>query len=226
MEQKIIDRVGPSWAKVIGQEFNQPYMKEQQEAIKAAKARTQVYPESGLIFRAFRETPFEEVKVVWLGQDPYPTPGQATGLAFECGTTKVSPSMKQIQMAYDEEFPTNFATDIMEGNLERWAKQGVLLLNTALTVEHLQSGSHTHLWEKFISKVIQALIDDRGRPKVFVLLGNDAKRFQNWVTVPHFVVFREHPQAANYQHRKWEHGKIFTTINAFLKQNGIPQIDW
>lgn len=226
MDQKLIDRLGPSWANVIGGEFSKQYMIDQAADIRAARTRVAVYPASGLIFRAFRETPFENVKVVWLGQDPYPSPGQATGLAFECGTIKRSPSMDRINDAYDEEFPMHFATDIMSGELSRWAQQGVLLLNTALTVEHLKPGSHTHLWDKFTARVIQALVADTSRPKVFVLLGKNAARFEKLITPPHSIVAREHPQAANHQYRKWNHGKIFSTINNLLKDNGIPQINW
>src|SRR5690606_6309290 len=98
--------------------------------------------------------------------------------------------------------------------------------NTSLTVEHRKSGSHTHLWTKFIGKVIEKLVADTSHPKVFVLLGNDARQFESWVLPPRSFVSREHPQAANYQHRKWNHGKIFSTINNLLKQNGVPQIDW
>jgi uracil-DNA glycosylase len=221
---KIIEHIGESWYNVIGEEFNKPYMVELRTKLSKARDVTTVYPKGELVFRAFRETPFDKVKVVWFGQDPYHD-GSATGLAFECGKKYLTPSWKQVLKAYEAEFPHNFATDLLEGELSRWASNGVLLLNTALTVEQGVANSHTNLWSKFTNVVIEALIADR-RPKVFAMLGKKAQRYQNWVTVPHYSVCREHPQAANYENRDWDHGKIFTTINAILKQNGVGEVDW
>lgn len=225
MEQKIIDRVGEEWGKVIGQEFSKPYMAETIAVIKKSRAIVNVYPDGDNVFRAFRETPLDKVRVVWLGQDPYNNPpGQATGLAMDCGV-QVSQTMKQILYAYDQCYPTQFNTDVMDGKLLPWAKQGVFLLNTALTVEEGKAKSHSKIWEKFMAAVMEALIRHQN-PKVFVMLGRDAQRYSKWVTAPHVVVEREHPVAASYDDRKWLHGNIFNVINSELKKAGHGQIDW
>ena len=224
MDQKVIDRIGESWAKALGDEFAKPYMKEVGEKVRAARKVTNVYPEPDNVFRAFRETPLDKVKVVWLSQDPYNTPGQATGLAMDCGQY-ISPTMKQIQYAYDQEFPNAFNTDIYDGHLLPWAKQGVFLLNTALTVEERSPKSHIEIWQKFTAAVMEVLVR-HPNPKVFVFLGRDAQRYSAWVGAPHTQIMREHPQAANYEHRNWNHMQIFTKINGDLKHAGVEPIDW
>lgn len=221
--EKISSQFSPDWWEKLEPEFKKPYMTETSLAIKTSRTKGNVYPAPGIVFRAFKETPLNEVSVVWLAQDPYNTPGQATGLAMDCGSY-LSPTMDQLQAAYLDE--CGVLSDAMKvGNLESWAKQGVLLINTALTVEERKPRSHTKIWEKFTAAVMEILCTN-GKPKVFVFLGRAAQRYSPWVRTPDIQIYREHPQAANYDYRKWNHGKIYTTINAGLKVLGRNPINW
>jgi uracil-DNA glycosylase len=219
------DKVGTEWYEVIGEEFKKPYMAAISKRVGEARSRTTVYPEAKDVFRAFKMTPFNKVKVVMIGQDPYHN-GNATGLAFDC-RKELSPSMEQMYWGYDQQFPSNFATDIMEGNLERWAENGVLLLNTSLTVEKGKPGSHRLTWVTFMQAVLRALCADP-RQKVFILLGRDTDAIRPFITAPHVVLYREHPQAPNYRtpKGKWDHKNVFLEANKHLKASGQEPIDW
>ncbi len=219
----MIDQLGKEWFEKIGGEFKKPYMDVIRKRVREARAKTVVYPATENVFRAFRMTPFSQVQVVMIGQDPYHN-GNATGLAFDCGLNP-SPTIDQMYWAYNQQFPDNFSTDIMEGKLERWATGGVLLLNTSLTVEKGSPGSHRLTWMTFIQAVLRALCADQ-RQKVFILLGRDAEAVRPFITAPHRFLYREHPQAANYQNRKWEHKDVFLVANKILKASGQEPINW
>jgi uracil-DNA glycosylase len=189
------------------------------------KSGVEIYPSRENVFRAFRETPFNTVKVVWFAQDPYnDVVNQATGLCMDCGVYP-SNTIKKVYEVYNKDFPNNFAVDIMEGKLERWAHQGVLLLNASLTVEKKKPGSHLELWKPFTKIVLTQLVQDL-TPKVFVGLGNVAQRILGNIPAPHHLLKYEHPVAASYDGRSWKAEGIFHEINKRLKFNGITEIDW
>lgn len=181
-----------------------------------------VYPERENIFRAFEVTPLREVKVVVLGQDPY-YDGNATGLAFDCGVG-ISPSMQKILAVYEQDYPISFAPDVHEGNLLRWAEQGVLLLNTALTVRKNESGSHTRAWVGFTRSLLNSLNRDP-RTKVFIALGSVAQSVMPSSST-HLVLRHEHPAAACHENRAWDAKGIFRKTNQYLKEKGEHEIEW
>lgn len=159
---------------------------------------------------------------------PYNGPREANGIAFD--STRVSyrpPSWRKVLEEYDKEFPNNFATDLMEGNLLRWCHSGVLLINSALTVPHKDPGKHQKMWQPFTSKIVDLMAWSE-TPKVFVFLGNYAKAFAHIVRQPHIAFQFEHPASACYTvpQRPWAADRIFRNINAALEQLGQEPIDW
>lgn len=219
------ERVGVSWARELKEFFSKPDIKHIAGAVSKERKIKEVYPAEKDVFRAFRETPFDTIKVVWLGQDPYnDVPGQATGLAFDCGKY-LSPSMKKVGEVYDKEYPKHFNIDVMEGKLLRWAHQGVFLLNASLTVAKKEPNSHARIWKPFTQYVINRLLYD-GTPKVFVGLGKFAQELIGEVYPPHKLLKYEHPAAACYDRRDWQGDGIFHKINDILKYNNLPEIDW
>jgi uracil-DNA glycosylase len=207
------------WVKLPA--FNGPEFDKLGTYIATERKTHTVYPERDKIFRAFEVTPVERVKVVLLGQDPY-FDGNATGLAFECGV-KVSPSMEKIIKIYDQDFPSSFAPDIYDGNLLRWAEQGVLLLNSALTVRKGSPGSHAQAWQGFMKSLLESLSFDQSK-KVFIVLGAKARAVMP--TTSHLVLSYEHPAAACYENRDWNAKGLFLSANARLKSLGIKEIEW
>lgn len=183
-----------------------------------------VYPPQELIFNAFEHCHFEDVKVVILGQDPYHGEGQAHGLAFSVPDgIKKPPSLQNI---YKELYSTIDRTIPESGNLERWAAQGVLLLNTTLTVEAGKAGSHRGLgWEQFTDAVIQA-ISDKKEHVVFMLWGNDAKqKGKNIDTAKHLILTAPHPSPLS-AHTGFFGCKHFSRANEYLKEHGKKPIVW
>lgn len=195
-----------------------------------AKERQQytLYPEKDNIFRAFELTPPEEVKVVILGHQPA-SDGTATGLAFECGD-EVSASWKKVIAVYDKDFPRAFNPDVWEGKLEAWAKQGVLLLNSALTSRKTNDAFiYGKQWSPFTGSILQSLVIDQS-PKVFIILGIWAKytlECKCGVNIsPHKLIYADHPAKAVYDKKPWDAEGIFLKANEYLKSKGITQIDW
>lgn len=227
MKEFLKEALGEEWFKLLEKEFDSPYFLKMAGEVAEERTKRMVYPDSDHVFRAFKETPFSKVKVIILGQDPYNGPREATGVAFDCGAGYVSPSFKKVIDIYDLDFPSNFATDIMDGKVDRWAHEGVFLLNSALTVPHKSPGMHQHIWRPFISKVIDMLAWDQN-PRVFVFLGNDAQKFMNIVRHPHLSFRYEHPAAPTYSPvpRLWNAQGFFRNINAALEQLGVQPIDW
>lgn len=230
MKEYLQESFGPEWYEKLETQFNTPWFLGMASQISAEREKRMIYPASEDVFRAFRETPFSKAKVVMLGQDPYNGPREANGIPFDCSNVSdkyLCPSWKKVLEEYDKEFPTNFSTDLMKGELIRWCHSGVLLLNSALTVPHKDPGRHQRIWEPFTSKVIDILAWDN-QPKVFVFLGNDAKKYAHMVRNPHIQFQYEHPAAALYGavSRPWAAKGIFTTINAALEQLGAQPIEW
>lgn len=215
-----------SWHDVIGAEKQQPYFQQTIDAVKQARAAGEViYPPEADVFNAFRFTEFHQLKVVILGQDPYHGPNQAHGLCFSVRPgVAVPPSLKNIYKELALEDPD--FTIPNHGYLENWARQGVLLLNTVLTVVANQPNSHRHLgWETFTDNVIK-VISQRADPVVFLLWGSHAINKQRLIdSSRHHVLTAPHPSPLS-AHRGFLGCGHFTKANALLEAMGKSAIDW
>lgn len=215
----------PGWKAILKDEFEKPYFNNLVEFVKNEYASAKCFPPGKQIFSAFNHTPFDEVKVVIIGQDPYHGPGQAHGLCFSVGKeVAMPPSLKNIF----EEIRTDVGTAIPNnGNLERWADQGVLLLNATLTVRAHQAGSHQNKgWEKFTDAVIEKLSTER-EGLVFMLWGGPAKKKGAKVdSSKHLVLTTGHPSPLAANRGYWFGNKHFSKANEFLKEKGETPINW
>lgn len=215
-----------SWHDVIGAEKTQPYFLQTIEAVKQARAQGEViYPPEADVFTAFKLTDFANLKVVIIGQDPYHGPNQAHGLSFSVRQgVAIPPSLrnmyKELALEYqDFQMPAH-------GCLEQWATQGVLLLNTVLTVVANQPNSHRELgWEQFTDNVIRA-ISDKAEPVVFLLWGSHAIKKQRLINgTKHQILTAPHPSPLS-AHRGFLGCGHFAKANEFLTAWGKPVIDW
>lgn len=221
MEVQIED----SWKEQLGNEFNQPYFEQIVSFLKAEKAAGKViYPPGKYIFNAFNTTPFNKVKVVILGQDPYHNPGQAHGLSFSVPHGIAPPPslvniFKELQQDLGISAPKH-------GNLEKWAKQGVLLLNASLTVEANKPMSHSKIgWHIFTDAVIKT-ISLHTEGVVFLLWGSFAKTKQELIDISkHLVLTAAHPSPLSAYNGFFGCGH-FSKTNKWLTDHGIKPIDW
>lgn len=217
--------IEPGWKAILKDEFEKPYFKNLVEFVRKEYASTTCFPPGKQIFSAFNHTPFDEVKVVIIGQDPYHGPGQAHGLCFSVGKeVAMPPSLKNIF----EEIRTDVGTAIPNiGNLQRWADQGVLLLNATLTVRAHHAGSHQNKgWEKFTDAVIEKLSTER-EGLVFMLWGGPAKKKGAKVdSSKHLVLTSGHPSPLAANRGYWFGNKHFSKANEFLKEKGKVPINW
>lgn len=217
-------KIEPSWKEALKSEFTSPYFKELSENVREAYLRDAVYPPPKLVFHAFELCPFDTVRVVILGQDPYHGKGQAHGLCFSVpNDVSAPPSLQNIY----KEIKDDLGKDIpASGNLERWAEQGVLLLNATLTVLRGQAGSHQGLgWEQFTDAVIQKISDEKEHV-VFLLWGRYAQeKGKNIDETKHLVLKAAHPSpfSANNGFFGCKH---FSQTNEYLKERGLEPIDW
>ena len=213
-----------SWKERLHEEFEKPYFTDLKKFIHQQYKNAAVYPHPKNIFRAFDLCPFEDVKVVILGQDPYHGKGQANGLCFAVEKEIVlPPSLKNIFKEIESDLGSKAEES---GNLERWATQGVLLLNATLTVRASEPGSHQKKgWEEFTDAAIQKLSDER-EGLVFLLWGNYAKeKGKNIDTKKHLVLTAPHPSPFS-AHSGFFGSKHFSKTNEYLKSLGKEQIRW
>ncbi|MFM2375504.1 MAG: hypothetical protein RLZZ165_601 [Bacteroidota bacterium] len=214
-----------SWKSALQEEFNKPYFLALKAFLQKEKqAGKTIYPPGRLIFNAFDSTPFDKVKVVIIGQDPYHGPGQAHGLSFSVPMgIPIPPSLANIykEIHQDLGFPIP-----NHGNLEKWAREGVLLLNAMLTVEANQPASHQNKgWEQFTDAAIHHLNDDRSGI-VFMLWGSYAKRKGTFIdTQRHLVLTSAHPSPLS-AHAGWFGNKQFSRANDYLVSIGKAPVDW
>jgi len=219
----------PSWQAVIGHTFDQPYMQNLRCFLQQEKAAGKtIYPPSALIFNAFNHTPFESVRVVIIGQDPYHGQDngrpQAHGLSFSVPEgVKPPPSLVNIFKEITADLGIHMSG---KGDLSPWAAQGVLLLNATLTVEQSNAGSHQHRgWETFTDETIAALNKYRNN-LVFVLWGSYAQKKGAAIdTTKHLVLQSVHPSPLS-AHRGFFGNHQFSQINQYLQQHGQAPIDW
>jgi len=213
-----------SWKNILNHEFGKPYFGNLIEFVKSEYAMQTVYPKGAEIFAAFDACKFDDVKVVLLGQDPYHGAGQAHGLSFSVQSgVKLPPSLQNIYKEIQSDLGVIPSTD---GNLLRWAKQGVLLLNATLTVRASTPGSHQGMgWETFTDAVIQAL-SDRKENLVFLLWGAYAqKKGASIDKSKHLVLESAHPSPFSV-HRGFFGNKHFSKTNEFLTSKGLKPINW
>jgi uracil-DNA glycosylase len=223
MEQ-LNPRIEASWLEELREEFGKEYFLQLKQFLLEEKRSYQVYPPGPRIFAAFDATPFNEVKIVLLGQDPYHGPGQAHGLCFSVPDgVKCPPSLLNIF----QELNTDLGIPLpVSGNLEKWAKQGVLLLNATLTVRANQAGSHQHKgWEQFTDQVIQAL-SSRREGLVFMLWGNYAQAKAGKIdATKHCILRAAHPSPFSV-YRGFYGCRHFSAANEWLSRQGMKPIDW
>lgn len=217
-------KIDPSWKEHLSDEFTKPYFLNLVEFVKTEYSEQTVYPPGKEILRAFDLTDFENVKVVILGQDPYHGPKQANGLAFSVREgIPMPPSLvnifKEIKNEFGKELPPN-------GNLERWAKQGVLLLNATLTVRARNAGSHQKKgWEEFTDSVIQHISKEK-EEVVFMLWGAYAQKKGAIIDESkHLVLKSPHPSPFSADRGFFGNGH-FKKANEYLKEKGKEEIDW
>jgi len=217
-------KIESSWKEALQQEFEKDYFINLTNFVREEYRAKTVYPPAGLIFNAFNLCPFSNVKVVLIGQDPYHGPGQAHGLCFSVRDgVEFPPSLINIFKEIELDLGTCRPNS---GNLERWAKQGVLLLNATLTVLAHQAGSHQKKgWEEFTDAVI-SLINNKKENIVFMLWGAYAqKKGENIDRQRHLVLESVHPSPLSAS-RGFFGNKHFSKCNSYLTQNGIDPIDW
>ncbi len=225
MTQQKPGQLDPSWLTVIGDELEKPYMQALRHFLKEEKAAGKViFPPSSLIFNAFNHTPFDQVRVVIIGQDPYHGPGQAHGLSFSVPNgVALPPSLMNIFKEISTDLNIKMSRT---GDLTPWADQGVLLLNATLTVEQAKAGAHQGKgWEAFTDAAIAALNTHR-EGLVFVLWGSYAQKKGAFIDEKkHFVLKSVHPSPLS-AHRGFFGNRQFSQINQYLMQQGQAPINW
>ncbi len=212
------------WLSVLNPEFRKPYYRNLYEFVKKEYNSTQVFPPSDDIFNAFHLTPLSEVKVVIIGQDPYHEPGQAHGLCFSVKPgVDIPPSLVNIYKELQDDLGCYIPDN---GYLVKWARQGVLMLNTVLTVRAHRANSHQGKgWEEFTDAAIRAL-NTQDRPIVFILWGKPAQMKKSMLNNPnHLILEAPHPSPLS-AYRGFFGSRPFSKTNAFLKEHGAEPIDW
>ncbi|WP_455258200.1 uracil-DNA glycosylase [Peptoniphilus asaccharolyticus] len=216
--------IGNSWDELLEEQFKKPYYKNLRELLIEEYKNFQIFPKAEDIFNAFKKTPYENVRCVILGQDPYHNVNQAEGLSFSVKVgQKIPPSLvniyKELKSDLGYEPPTH-------GSLVKWAENGVLLLNTTLTVRAHTPMSHSKIgWEILTDSVID-ILNKKESPVVFILWGRHAQSKEKLITNPnHLILKAPHPSPLS-ANRGFFGSKPFSKTNEFLRINGCPEIDW
>ena len=212
------------WNELLLEEFNKDYYLKLRDFLKEEYETKQIYPERQDIFNALKYTAYNDVKVAILGQDPYHGPSQAHGLSFSVKAgVSIPPSLLNIYKELHNDLGCNVPNN---GYLKKWADQGVLLLNTVLTVRAGEANSHKNKgWELFTNKII-TLLNEKTEPIVFILWGNNAQSKQALITNPiHYIIKSVHPSPLS-AHRGFFNSKPFSNTNNFLISKGKKTIDW
>lgn len=213
-----------SWHDLVDEEFKKPYYQSLQQYLDKEREQYDVYPAEHLIFEAFNKTPFDKVKVVILGQDPYHNPGQAHGLCFSVPDgIDFPPSLRNILAELKNDLGVSMPSS---GNLNCWAKQGVLLLNTVLTVRANQAGSHQKKgWEDFTDAIISKLSKKKNN-LVFLLWGKHAHTKKKLIDLSrHHVIETAHPSPLS-AYRGFKGCYTFSKANELLINSGVSPVDW
>lgn len=219
-------KIEEGWKRALAEEFEKPYFKVLTDSVRSeyANPAINIYPPAPLIFSAFDSTPFDQVKAVIIGQDPYHGPGQANGLCFSVNPgIDIPPSLRNIFKEIHDDTGAPIPAD---GDLSRWARQGVLLLNSSLTVREHQPKSHSGRgWEQFTDAAVHALAEQRDN-LVFLLWGSDAIRKGNFIDRNrHLVLTSPHPSPLS-AHRGFFGNRHFSSANQYLAAHGKTPIQW
>lgn len=216
--------INNDWLEPLKPEFSKPYYKDLYARVKEEYAKHLVFPPANEIFSAFELTPLKDVKVVIIGQDPYHNVGQAHGLCFSVKPdVAIPPSLVNIYKELESDLGCYVPNN---GYLVKWAEQGVLLLNTVLTVQAHQANSHRGIgWEEFTNAAI-AVLNEQDRPIVYILWGAPAQTKKKMLNNPkHLILEAPHPSPLS-AYRGFFGSKPFSKTNAFLEANGLTPIDW
>lgn len=213
-----------SWKEKLVNEFSKEYFQKLSESVRAEYVSKNVYPAPKNVFRAFDLCPFDDVRVVILGQDPYHGEGQANGLSFAVPRDlRLPPSLKNIFKEIESDMGY---VPLPDGDLSRWAKQGILLLNSTLTVEKGKAGSHQGIgWEEFTDAVIDTLVRERHNI-VYILWGNYARTKGARITRDNNLVIESPHPSPFSAHSGFFGSKPFSRTNAYLREHGLTEIDW
>lgn len=225
MQKKFLENKFPknNWYKKLNDEFQKEYFLELSTFLEEAYKKDTIYPLEDNIFNAFKMTDYDQVKVVILGQDPYHQPGQAHGLSFSVEeNVKLPPSLKNIF----KEIEADLGIKNQSGNLSSWAREGVLLLNSFLTVKESSPMAHSKSgWEKFTDSVLKVL-NEKDTPVIFLLWGAPSQKKEILVTNPKHVILKSvHPSPLS-AHRGFLGCKHFSKTNEILKKNNLSEINW
>ena len=221
----MLSNLNPSWQSILTEEIQKPYFTDLMKTVDEEYKNSTCFPPKELIFAAFEYCSFEDLKVVIIGQDPYHGINEANGLCFSVNdSVRIPPSLRNIFKELNDDLGTIFFPT--SGNLERWAKQGVLLLNASLSVREDSPNSHKHLkWNLFTDAIIQRISEEKENV-VFLLWGSFAqKKGAKIDRTKHLVLESGHPSFANV-HKKWFGNKHFSKSNLYLVENGISPIEW
>ena len=217
-------KITKNWLEILKDEFSKPYFPQLQQFLQEEYSTKTIYPAMENIFNAMNYCKYDDIKVVIIGQDPYHEPGQAMGLSFAVPDGVIlPPSLKNI---FKEIEADTGIVPTQSGDLRRWAVQGVLLLNSVLTVRRAAANSHKNKgWENFTTAIIKK-VNEKKSPVVFLLWGNNAKAFKDLITNPiHKIFLAPHPSPLS-AHTGFFGCKHFSKCNAFLKANNLKEIDW
>lgn len=218
-------QIDPSWKKYLSEEFDKQYFVSLTSTVRTEYQHQQCFPPGHLIFNAFNLCPFDQVKVVIIGQDPYHEPGQAMGLSFSVPEgVMMPPSLVNIFKEISDDLGKPMSTN---GDLTRWARQGVLLLNATLTVRAHQANSHQRLgWSFFTDAAIKALAAHRDHI-VYMLWGGYARSKKGFIDASHNLILESvHPSPLSANRGGWFGMHQFSRCNAYLEANGLTPIDW
>ena len=215
--------IGNDWDVILKEEYEKDYFKRIKDIVRREYQNKEIFPPAKEVFYAFRETSYKDTKVVILGQDPYHGKGEANGLCFSVNRgIKMPPSLSNIY----KELENDLGIKRTDTDLSDWARQGVLLLNSVLTVEKDKPASHKYVgWEEFTDSVIKKL-NDKKEPVVFILWGNFAKSKIKYITNPqHLIISSSHPSPFSVNYGFFG-SKPFSKTNEFLKKHNLKEIEW
>lgn len=222
--EKAFKSLNSNWSKILEEELQKPYFTKIIELLSIENNTNKIYPKQDDIFKCLELTPFSKVKVVIIGQDPYHGPGQANGLAFSVNKgISIPPSLKNIYKELKRDLKIEFPS---HGNLEKWANQGVLLINSTLTVRAGSPNSHEHFGWSYFTDAIIKIVSNKKSGIVFLLWGNFAQKKQHLIdNSKHYVLTTSHPSPLS-AHRGFLGSNHFSETNRILKQQNINPIDW
>lgn len=227
IKQKMFDKLEPSgWGRIFKSFiFSSEFTDILSELYRQSVSDKRFTPPLKQVFRAFEECPYDKLKVVIIGQDPYPTLGVADGISFSCSNTnKLQPSLKfifeEIERTVYQGFPTG-----QDPDLKRWSNQGILMLNTALTVEVGKIGSHYEIWRPFTAYLLDWL-NNYNPGLVYVYMGKKAEEWSQLTNDNNYKFTVKHPASAAYNGSKWDSNDIFTKVSEVVKKNSGESIQW